>query len=203
MDAEAFTGSASRLVDWAEGSWRNPPEAEVLDGSDLLVTAKGGSDAWLHTSYGFVHDSAHALLGPMPLNSSLEVDFVLDLAAQFDQAGMWLHHSATHWIKAGVELSDGVPQVGAVVTDGRSDWSVAPVPEWSGHRVTVRLSRASDALTIRAGVDGQSFQLVRLVPLDPSLEVSAGPFCASPTRAGLTVRFTGWRMGDPDPALHA
>ena len=154
---------------WAQGTWRNPPVAAVGDGDDLLVTAAGESDAWRHTSYGFVHDSAHALLAPMPGGSAVEVAFVLDLAAQFDQAGVWLHVSPTHWVKAGVELSDGVPQVGAVVTEHRSDWSVAPVPTWAGRRVTVRLSRAGDAVTVRARVDDEPFRLVRLLPLDPAL----------------------------------
>jgi uncharacterized protein len=192
----------SRLRDWADGTWRNPPAAAAVDGQHLLVTAVGGSDAWLHTSYGFVHDSAHALLAPMPLNSAVEVDFLLDYGDQFDQAGVWLHLADTHWVKASVEVSDGVPQVGAVVTDGCSDWSVAPVPEWSGRRVTVRMSRAGNAVTVRAAADGEPFRLVRLLPLDPNAEASAGPYCASPTRAGLMVRFTGWRAGDPDPALH-
>jgi uncharacterized protein len=167
-----------------------------------LVTARGGSDAWLHTSYGFARDSAHALLAPMPLSSAIEVDFALDYGTQFDQAGAWLHVSATHWVKAGVEVSDGVPQVGAVVTEGRSDWSVSPVPQWSGRSVTVRLSRAGDAVTIRARVDDDPFRLVRLLPLLPDVEASAGPYCASPSRDGLTVRFTAWREGAPDAALH-
>jgi hypothetical protein len=46
---------------------------------------------------------------------------------------------------------------------------VAPVPEWRGRVVTVRLSRAGDSVAIRAG---------------------------------LTVRFTGWRIGPVDTSLH-
>ena len=164
--------------------------------------AQEGSDAWLHTSYGFVHDTAHALLVPMPQQSAVEVDFLIDYDAQFDQAGAWLHVSSTHWVKAGVEVADGVAQVGAVVTEGRSDWSVAPVADWVGRLVTVRLSRSGDAVTVRARAAGEPFRLVRVLPLQPELEVSAGPYCASPTRAGLTVRFTAWRTGPADAALH-
>jgi regulation of enolase protein 1 (concanavalin A-like superfamily) len=139
--------AGTRLVDWSRGTWRNPPAAAVRAGDDLLVTAASGSDAWRHTSYGFVHDSAHALLTPMTVDSAMEVEFLQDLTAQFDQAGIWLHLSPTHWVKAGVELSDGLAQVGAVVTHDRSDWSVAPVPEWTGRRVTVRFTawRTGDA----------------------------------------------------------
>lgn len=194
--------AGTRLVAWTDGTWRNPPAAVATEGEHLLVTAEAGSDAWRHTSYGFVHDSAHALLAPMPLGSAVEVEFALELTAQFDQAGAWLHVSPTHWVKAGVERSDGVAHVGAVVTERRSDWSASPVPRWEGRRVTVRLSRAGDAVTVRARPDDEPFQLVRLLPLDPTLPASAGPFCASPTRAGLTVRFTAWRTGEADAALH-
>jgi regulation of enolase protein 1 (concanavalin A-like superfamily) len=187
---------------WTAGSWRNPPEDAAVDGDRLLVTAVEGSDAWRRTSYGFVHDSAHALLAPFPRDTAVEVSFLLDYQEQFDQAGIYLHSSAEHWIKAGVEVSDGVPQVGAVVTDRVSDWSVAPVPEWAGQEVTVRMSRSGDAVTIRARRSGEAFRLVRVVPLEPGLEVSAGPYCCSPTRSGLTVTFTGWAPGEADAALH-
>ncbi|MFJ6003790.1 DUF1349 domain-containing protein [Arthrobacter sp. NPDC092385] len=187
---------------WTTGSWRNPPEDAVVEGGHLRVTAVEGSDAWRRTSYGFVHDSAHALLAPFPQDTALDVSFLLDYREQFDQAGIYLHSSAEHWIKAGVEVSDGVPQVGAVVTDRVSDWSVAPVPEWGGQEVTVRMSRSGDAVTIRARRSGEAFRLVRVVPLEPGLEVSAGPYCCSPTRAGLTVTFTGWAQGEADAALH-
>lgn len=187
---------------WADGTWRNPPATAVVQGHQLLVTAQAGSDAWRSTSYGFVRDTAHALLGPLPLDSAIEVEFVVDYAAQFDQAGVWLHATNKHWVKAGVEISDGQPQLGAVVTQGLSDWSLAPVPEWQGRRVTVRLSRAGNAVTVRARAEAEPFRMARLVPLDPSTLAWAGPYCASPSRGGLQVRFTGWRTGPTDQALH-
>ncbi|QIK65737.1 DUF1349 domain-containing protein [Nocardioides sp. HDW12B] len=193
---------SSRDVPWSEGHWSHPPVQVVEDGTSLLVTAREGSDAWRHTSYGFVHDSEHALLAPLPNDAAVEVDVVLDYAEQFDQAGVFLHAAEDHWVKAGVEVSDGVAQLGAVVTRGRSDWSVAPVPDWRGRTVTVRLSRAGDAVTVRARAEGEAFRLVRVLPLDPEAAATAGPFCAAPTRAGLQVRFLAWRTGAPDASLH-
>lgn len=187
---------------WPAGSWRNPPADVTVEDGRLLVTAIEGSDAWRTTSYGFVHDSAHALLARFEQESAVEVSFLLDYGEQFDQAGIYLHGGAEHWIKAGVEVSDTLPQVGAVVTDPVSDWSVAPVPDWRGQEVTIRMSRRGDAVTIRARRSGEAFRLVRVVPLDPGLEVLAGPYCCSPTRAGLTVAFTGWKRLEADGSLH-
>lgn len=190
------------MVAWSAGTWTHSPTAVVERGSDLLVTAAEGSDAWRITSYGFVHDSEHALLAPFPVDSAVEVEFTAAFTGQFDQAGVFVRVSAEHWVKAGVEFSDGMPQLGAVVTAPRSDWSLAPVPHWAGTRVLVRVSRSDDALTIRARSGHGDLQLVRVVPLDAGLEASAGPFVCAPTRAGLTVTLHAWRTVEPDHSLH-
>ena len=184
------------------GRWTHEPDAVRLEGDELHVTAVEGSDAWRTTSYAFVHASEHALLEDLTGDFGLEVSFRLDYTEQFDQAGLFLRVDDREWVKAGVEVSDGVAQLGAVVTHETSDWSVAPVPEWVGRVVTVRASRSGDAVTIRARVDDEDLRLVRLAWLDPAASVSAGLLCAAPTRAGLTVTFTGHRVGAPDAALH-
>lgn len=43
---------------------------------------------------------------------------------------------------------------------------------------------------------------MRVLPLAADAEVQAGPMLCAPTRAGLVVRFTGWRTGPADGALH-
>lgn len=90
---------------------------------------------------------------------------------------MFVRWSAEHWIKVGVKFVDGTPQVGAVVTNGRSDWSAAPVPRWTGASIRVPDSWSGGAVT-------------------------AGPFACAPTRAGLTVWFDQWRIVESDRALH-
>jgi uncharacterized protein len=190
-----------RRVPWSAGSWTHPPASVLEEGDDLVVTAVAGSDAWRVTSYGFVHDDEHALLTPFPTEGTLEVTFTADLAQQFDQAGLFLRISDEHWIKAGVEFADGQPQVGAVVTRGSSDWSVAPVPEWQDRRVTIRASWADDAITLRARRDDEPWRLVRVVPFAVPTAL-AGPMLGAPSRAGLTVRFHSWTLLEKDEGLH-
>ncbi|MFC8847445.1 MULTISPECIES: DUF1349 domain-containing protein [unclassified Micromonospora] len=197
------SGTEPRDVDWAEGEWLHQPvRTEPTPDGGLIVEPAEGSDFWRHTSYGFVHDNGPALLAPLLSGSAVEVDFRFDFAEQFDQAGVLVRVDERNWVKAGVEVSDGQPQVGAVVTREVSDWSVAPVPEWSGRQVSVRVSRAGDALTIRARAGDEPWRLVRVSPLAPDAEAAAGPFCCAPLRSGLAVRFTGWRQGPADAALH-
>ena len=49
-------------VPWSSGRWENQPVEVREDGADLLVTCAEGSDAWRVTSYGFIHDTEHALV---------------------------------------------------------------------------------------------------------------------------------------------
>ena len=166
-------------IAWAAGRWTTPPLHHETKDDGLHVTARENSDAWRITSYGFIHDSEHALL-----------------------AGVFIRTDENNWIKAGIEWSDGEESLGAVVTRGVSDWSLSPTPGWGGRLVTVRASRSGDAVTIRARVDDEPWRLVRVAPLDPDAAVSAGPFCCAPTRSGLTVHFTSWRTTPPDASLH-
>jgi uncharacterized protein len=135
---------------WSAGEWTHPPISATEHGNDLLVTAAEGSDAWRTTSYGFIHDSEHALVASFPSDSAMEVEFTASFSSQFDQAGIFVRVSPQRWVKAGVEFTDQRPHVGAVVTDERSDWSLSPVPDWTGMRVLIRVSWVGDALTIRA-----------------------------------------------------
>lgn len=191
-----------RPVGWSTATWLNPPLAAETHGAHLVVTTRDRTDFWRTTSYGFVHDNGHALLTEFPTGSAIEVRFVATFEHRFDQAGLMVRVDAETWIKAGIELSDGLPQLGAVVTHGRSDWSLAPAADWAGHEVTVRASRDDDAVTIRARRGGEPWRLIRLAPLASEVVAKAGPFCCSPERAGLRVRFTGFTHGPADSALH-
>ncbi|CAB4616603.1 unannotated protein [freshwater metagenome] len=190
-----------KTIAWSEGTWTREPVSVNEQGATLAVEAAAESDWWRTTAYGFIHDDGHALIKEFPNESAVEVSFILNYTQQFDQAGIFITSDSKNWIKAGVEFCDGFPQVGAVVTQINSDWSVAPVPEWMNKEVTIRVSRSGDAVTMRAGINGD-LRLVRVAPLDPSLSWSAGPMFCAPTRAGLIVSFTKWAQGEADSELH-
>jgi regulation of enolase protein 1 (concanavalin A-like superfamily) len=188
-------------IAWSEGTWTREPVSMSADGDAINVQAAAESDWWRTTSYGFIHDDGHALVKEFPNESAIEVSFILNYTEQFDQAGIFITSDSENWIKAGVEFCDGFPQVGAVVTQVNSDWSVAPVAQWMNQEVTIRVSRSGDAVTVRAGINGD-LRLVRVAPLDPTLTWSAGPMFCAPTRAGLVVTFTRWAEGPADSELH-
>ena len=190
------------MTGWDEGTWTHEPEHTAVDGDALVVTAKNGSDAWRNTAYGFVHDSAHALLKPLDVGGAVEVTFSASWEGQFDQAGIFVQIDEERWVKSGVEFADEHLGLGAVVTDGDSDWSVGYVDDWLDREITLRVSRWAEALIVRARADGEGWRLIRVAPFDGRAAAAAGPFLAAPTRAGLSVRFLRWEGSAADAALH-
>lgn len=190
---------------FSKGTWTREPVSAHLDSMGaLIVEAVEGSDWWRDTAYGFRHENGHALLTPWLPGTAVEVTFELDgFTGDFDQAGLAVLVDEAHWIKAGVEYSDGHQQLGAVVTVGASDWSTGIVDEWVGTAVTVRASRIADAVVIRArsSIDNE-WRLMR-VSRFPHESARIGPMVCAPMRAGLRVRFLDWRVNEADAEIHA
>ena len=189
-------------VPWSTGRWTHHPLFAHEIGGALVVGAAPESDAWRTTAYGFIHESENALVRPVSVGTAIEVSFQGGFAHQFDQAGVFLRVDQAHWIKCGVELVDGTLQLGAVVTNGVSDWSVAPVADWRAQKITMRVSIEASAVTVRARTDDDVFRLVRVAPLPAGGPLEAGPFCCAPTGPELEVTFLSWRETAPDSALH-
>ena len=170
-----------------------------------MVGAVEGSDFWRTTHYGFLHDDGHGLLVDWPEASAVETTFdTSSLTGLYDQAGLLLWVGPEQWIKTGLEVSDGVLHLGAVVTNGVSDWSLAPVADWAGEVVTIRASRSGvegDAITLRARTAASAWRTLRVAPLD-ARAASAGPMLCAPLRAAFEVRFTRWAFPPADADLH-
>ena len=72
----------------------------------------------------------------------------------------------------------------------------------AGHEVTVRASWIDDAVLVRARTSDTSWRTVRLAPFAATGPALVRPYCASPERAGLRVRFTRFAIGAADTQLH-
>lgn len=190
-------------VDWEAGRWTTQPIRRERTARGLEVVAAQGSDFWEKTLYGFQRGSGHALLAACAEHSAMEVSFELKgFDSLYDQAGLMLWSSSSQWIKAGIEVNDGVPCLGAVVTDGYSDWSLCPVPSWKERVVTIRASRTQDAVIIRATAAGEPWRTIRVARFAPRDAAEAGPFLCAPERAGFAVRFVSWFKTEADAELH-
>lgn len=124
------------LMDWNEGVWLNAPQSSTIEDGMLKIVPEKGRDFWKKTLYGFEFEDGPALLAKWDRNTGVEVSFRLNSFVElYDQAGLLLYHGQEQWIKAGIEMNDGTPQLAVVVTDGYSDWSLTAVPEWEGRKL--------------------------------------------------------------------
>lgn len=198
-----MTNSNRKPMDWKAGAWLNLPASFREEGGMLKVAPEKGRDFWRTTLYGFDFEDGPALLADWDRNEAVEVAFKLESFTElYDQAGILLYHGPGQWIKAGIEINDGIPQLSAVVTDGYSDWSLAAVPEWAGEEVTLRASLMKDAVILRARSERHAWRTIRVARFPYETGNRAGPFACSPTREGFEVAFTRWEVTDPDQDLH-
>lgn len=128
-------------VEWSVGEWINPPTRVEIRDDKLLVWTERESDLWRVTSYGFIHDTGHGLVTPIEEGQACEVTIEVNYEAPFDQAGLLLWSDDSHWVKAGIEWTDGQAHIGAVVTNEVSDWSATPAPHLAEGPLVVRMSR--------------------------------------------------------------
>ncbi|MBE2998098.1 DUF1349 domain-containing protein [Nocardiopsis sp. HNM0947] len=181
--------------------WLNrPPEWDVTDGVLTAVTGDR-TDFWRETFYGFVRDDGHVYGLDVEGVFTAEVTFSGDYETLYDQLGLMVRVDDGNWVKAGVEFTDGVPHLSAVVTHGVSDWSVVR-PADTGGEFTLRLVRRYDSVQIQYR-DGDGWQMLRMGPLVPAERAFVGLMCCSPQRAGFRARFRDFTVtGEAPEGLH-
>jgi len=182
-------------------TWLNPPLAESRREGGLTVTTRAATDFWQETFYGFRRHSGHFLHKTVRGDFTASIKFIGRYEALYDQAGLMVRADETHWVKTGIEYTDGARHLSAVVTNEFSDWSVLPYragPE----EISIRLTRHGEAIRIQVEESGR-WQMVRLAYLKPAAELQVGLMCCSPEREGFEVTFRDFQIGPPiDRALH-
>jgi regulation of enolase protein 1 (concanavalin A-like superfamily) len=185
--------------------WLNEPPSWNADGGVLTLTTGRRTDFWQHTFYGFKRDDGHAWLKPVSGDFTASAVVTGAYERLYDQAGLMLRIDATHWVKTGIEYTDGLMHFSVVVTNGVSDWSVIPLdgatPRDALH---VRLTRHDDAVRVQYRISGAaSWQMARLAPF-PADPAEVGVTACSPERAGFRASFRDIAVGPAiDRKLHA
>jgi len=183
--------------------WLNPPPHSRVDEAGQLTVRTGDrTDFWRETLYGFVRDNGHFYFTEQQGDFTVEVRFRGRFEGLYDQAGLMLRLDERHWLKTGIEYTDGQQHLSAVVTNDFSDWSVLPL-EPAPEEVWLRLTRLGSAVLVQYALDGRDYKLLRLAHLPEHDPVQVGVMCCSPERAGLEVTFRDFRVGPPVTAgLH-
>jgi len=81
-------------------TWLNPPPHHAVDGDAVRVRTGKETDFWRETFYGFWRDNGHFLHRPVEGDFTAEVTVKGDYKVLYDQAGLMVRLSETHWINA-------------------------------------------------------------------------------------------------------
>jgi regulation of enolase protein 1 (concanavalin A-like superfamily) len=177
--------------------WLNEPPRYTNDGGLLRVTTGHETDFWRETFYGFWRDNGHFLYRSVTGDFTAEVTIKGEYEALYDQAGLMMRLGETHWVKAGIEFTDGRMYFSVVITNDVSDWSLVAIPT-DPAGVRIRLTRHREAVRVQYLDSGDnSWKPVRLGYFPPSDRVDVGMMCCSPQRAGFEVAFADFVVGPP------
>ncbi|KWV53204.1 regulation of enolase 1 [Bradyrhizobium macuxiense] len=179
-----------------DGVWLNEPERWSAEGDNLEIVTDKATDFWRETHYGFNRDSGHFLGFRTGEAFTAELRVQGDFQALYDQAGIMVRIDAQHWVKAGIEFSDGSAMLGSVLTDGRSDWATARYGHDPGD-FRIRATVVNGVLRLQASADGKLWPLMRLAPFPKASSYLVGPMACTPERAGLKIVFSAFRLTPP------
>ncbi|KAJ3502504.1 hypothetical protein NLJ89_g8858 [Agrocybe chaxingu] len=113
----------------------------------LTINAPPKTDLWRKPPHVDV-DNIPTIFLPEPIDlnkfRSANVTVSGDWNTLYDQGGLVLYilgEGLKKWVKTGIEFVFGKPFVGTVATTRASDWSLVPLPESAGGKVTVHVER--------------------------------------------------------------
>lgn len=197
MKNSSVIGSKESRADATSGTWMNVPENWLLESDGTLyVSTLPGTDFWRETYYGFTHDSGHFFGFEATSEFTCQFRVRGSYEELYDQAGIMVRTDEHHWLKAGIELTDGNAMQSSVLTDMTSDWAAAafagnPADFW------IRATAQAGVLRVQMSADGQHWPLLRLCPFPIENNCRVGPVLCSPKRAGLEVVFSDITLGPP------
>lgn len=181
-------------VDFRGGKWLNEPTRWQVTDNCLTVTTDEKTDFWRETYYGFTRDSGHFLGFLTGDGFTAKIRIQGEFRTLYDQAGLMVRIDENHWVKTGVEFTDGEPFLSTVITDGKSDWSVSQ-PFKQLEDFYIRVTVAKGALRVQASRDGTFWPLLRLAPFPVASAYEVGPTACTPERSGLTIDFSEFSIG--------
>jgi uncharacterized protein len=185
-------------LDLKDMVWLNPPPFAEMQSGRLVVRSGLKTDFWQGTYYGFRRDDGHFLHRRRRGDFTASVTFTGRYDELYDQAGLMVRHDATHWMKCGIEYTDGARHFSTVVTNGNSDWSAFRL-EQDFAAMSVQVTRNGDALFIQYRTDRmETWRMARLAYFDPACEdLSVGLSVCSPQREGFEAEFLDFSIADP------
>jgi regulation of enolase protein 1 (concanavalin A-like superfamily) len=178
-----------------------PPKWDITD-NQLVVETAYQSDFWRKTFYGFLRDNGHFFYKETEGDFTMKVTIFGDFETLYDQLGLMVRLDESHWVKTGIEFTDGEIHLSSVFTNEYSDWSVVKYPYYNGE-LTIRITRHEEAIRIQFLNQDGKWQMLRLGYLPGTKKCKVGIMCCSPERSGFKAGFKNFEITEPiDRKLH-
>lgn len=177
-------------------TWLNEPKEWHLGSDALTAVTDHNTDFWRETHYGFTRDSGHFFHCATAGDFTAQIRVRARYDELYDQAGIMVRLDEAHWVKAGLEMSDGSPLLSSVLTAGSSDWATGAYGQDPGD-FWMRATVTAGVLRLQVSADGKTWPLLRLAPFPEAASYAVGPICCTPERSGLEVRFSDFHVGPP------
>lgn len=159
--------------------------SELASGASFTLSTKAKTDLWRKPPARDVATAPTKTL-PIPLASLKRVRVTVHASweRQYDQGGLViLSPDGKFWVKAGIELFNGVPCVASVATDAWSDWALAPDLAKDG-KATIELATVEGSLwlyLIRGDERVPLREITWFLSKQPDAVAQVGVYVARPT----------------------
>jgi uncharacterized protein len=180
----------------SDGVWLNEPERWTAGGDSLQSLLTKALISGAKPIMTLVAIAGIFWVFRLAMAFTAELHVQSDFQALYDQAGIVVRIDAQHWVKAGIEFSDGRAMLASVLTDKRSDWTTAPY-EHDACDFWLRPTVDNGVLRLQVSADGKVWPLMRLAPFPRASSYLVGPMACTPERDGLKVMFTTFRLPSP------
>ncbi|HEX2926409.1 MAG TPA: DUF1349 domain-containing protein [Ruminiclostridium sp.] len=178
-----------------------PPKWNITE-NGLTAETADNSDFWRNTFYGFIRDNGHFFYRETEDDFTMQVTISGNFETLYDQLGLMVRLDESHWVKTGIEYTDGEIHLSSVFTNEFSDWSVVRYQYYNGE-LTLRVTRHEEAIRIQYMDKDKKWQMLRLGYIPKSKSCMAGIMCCSPERSGFKALFKDFSIEKPiDRKLH-
>jgi uncharacterized protein len=169
-------------------SWLNEPAQVHYSEGVLNVRARGKTDFWRKTFYGYINDNGHFMYLPVTGDFTFTARVDGNYSALYDQAGLMVRLDEKHWMKCGTELVDNKRWASVVFTHDFSDWSTMEDLTQRG-AVYWRVVRQKDSIEARCSIDGEKYVTVRQGYFPAQQKVMVGVMACAPEGQGFDATF--------------
>jgi regulation of enolase protein 1 (concanavalin A-like superfamily) len=169
-------------------TWLNAPVSENYAEGTLSVRARGKTDFWRKTFYGYVTDNGHFMSLPVKGEFKFTARVLGNYASLYDQSGLMVRLDERHWMKCGTEFFDDRRWASVVFTHDFSDWSTMEDLSQNG-AVWWRVERRKDSIEAKCSKDGDRFVTVRQGYFPAGVGVNVGVMLAAPAGPGFDATF--------------